>query len=76
MGDLKEFLLPDETSLDLLYRIHKKNAKTGLKRLDRFVNDGKGLSPGECATVTGAHGSGKSSLLRAIAINTVLPYVA
>ena len=75
MGDLKDFLLHDETSLDLLYRIHKLNARTGLKRLDRFINNGKGLFPGECVTVTGAHGSGKSSLLRAIAVNAVLPYV-
>eukprot|EP00750_Incisomonas_marina_P005749 INCI14111.2.p1 GENE.INCI14111.2~~INCI14111.2.p1 ORF type:complete len:242 (-),score=33.15 INCI14111.2:340-1065(-) len=33
----------------------------------------KAFFPGECVTVTGAHGSGKSSLLRAIAVNAVLP---
>jgi hypothetical protein len=74
-GDLEAFLCADETAFELLLRARRPSARTGLKRLDRFLHDGRGVPPGECATVTGERGSGKSALLRALAVNTVLPYV-
>jgi len=74
-ANLKAFMTPDETAFDLFVRQRRPNPKTGLHRLDRFINNGNGFPIGESISITGHHGSGKTSLLHAIVAEAVLPYV-
>ena len=75
-NDLASFLSPDETAYDIVLRHCRRNPRTGVQRLDRFVNRGNGFPAGQCITITGDPGSGKSTLLQTLMLDSILPCVS
>ena len=61
------------TAFDLLMLHNRPSVRTGLSRLDKLIRHGKGFPPGDCITITGEGGSGKSTLIRAMIIQAILP---